>query len=371
MWEGNLVAGRSVRATARFANVLAPPPGELCRHGQEPAGQEPYDAYFQAASVPSPATLQGQRARRTRISSRIRVVWCSCFSAVRRRCAGSIAAVWDGLQNPGQPGERHPHDRPRQAYADALKAREALPATRWRGRYKPYPFLRAEMTDALVAQPTCLLAAPAPRRSPRPARWACRWSSSRTRTHPHTRWPTRAPLADAGAARIVADEDFNADALLSSRPPSGSRRRAAGHDAAPRQGHSAARAPRPLLPNWSSPLAERSKLPPLGSPDRSTCRKPPRDRRDGSERTAAAHRKTIPSRDGHPAAHRGQDVAPGAAGPLHHDACRWPGGPVRGGAQPFRAARSGAFRAVTRAALLHPRAWLGPGHQQTWACGAW
>ena len=37
MWEGNLIAGRSVRATARFANVLA---RQLCRHAEEPAWQE-------------------------------------------------------------------------------------------------------------------------------------------------------------------------------------------------------------------------------------------------------------------------------------------------------------------------------------------
>ena len=58
-------------------------------------------------------------------------------------------AVWDALVDLVKDTQViHMTGEP--AYADALKVREKLP-TGWRSRYKPYPFLRSEMTDALVA----------------------------------------------------------------------------------------------------------------------------------------------------------------------------------------------------------------------------
>ena len=103
-----------------------------------------------------------------------------------------------------------------EGYAAALAGREALPEA-VRARYRPYPFLRDEMLAALVAadlvvgragsstlaEVTALglpmVVVPYPHAAGSPAR-------------------QRGSLVEAGAARLVEDEAFDAAALLDAAP---------------------------------------------------------------------------------------------------------------------------------------------------------
>src|SRR3954447_21664940 len=140
MWEGNLIAGRSVRATARFANVLA-------LSFAETAKSLPGPCYTTGTPIRSFAGHDRASARAAlQLEAETPVVFIFGGSQQVRRMN---RAVWDALPSlvatttivhmTGQPG-----------YGEALKTREALPAER-RARYRPFPFLREEMTDALIA----------------------------------------------------------------------------------------------------------------------------------------------------------------------------------------------------------------------------
>jgi UDP-N-acetylglucosamine--N-acetylmuramyl-(pentapeptide) pyrophosphoryl-undecaprenol N-acetylglucosamine transferase len=97
-------------------------------------------------------------------------------------------------------------------YAAALAAREALPEAR-RGRYRPYPFLRDEMTAALAAADLVVGRAGASTL----AEVAAFGVPMVVVPYPHAAGHQRenaAALVDAGAAVLMADEDFDADALL-------------------------------------------------------------------------------------------------------------------------------------------------------------
>ena len=100
-----------------------------------------------------------------------------------------------------------------EGYAAALAGREALPAE-VRARYRPYPFLRDDMLAALAAADLVVGRAGSSTLAEVDRARRCRWSSSRIRTPPATSAPTRASLVDAGAARLVEDEAFDADALV-------------------------------------------------------------------------------------------------------------------------------------------------------------
>ena len=97
-------------------------------------------------------------------------------------------------------------------YAAALATREQLPAD-VRDRYRPYPFLRDDMLAALVA--TDLVVGRAG--SSTVAEVTALGIPSVIVPYPHAAGHQGANaeiLAAAGAARIVADEDFDADALV-------------------------------------------------------------------------------------------------------------------------------------------------------------
>jgi UDP-N-acetylglucosamine--N-acetylmuramyl-(pentapeptide) pyrophosphoryl-undecaprenol N-acetylglucosamine transferase len=119
-------------------------------------------------------------------------------------------AVWDAL--PGiVAGASVIHMTGEPAYAEALKAREALPIE-GRGRYKPYPFLRGEMTDALLAADLLVGRAGSSTLAEASAIGLPMVVVPYPHASAHQVANARA-LADAGAARIVNDEDFDAAAL--------------------------------------------------------------------------------------------------------------------------------------------------------------
>ena len=97
-------------------------------------------------------------------------------------------------------------------YADALKRRETLPAAQ-RARYKPYAFLRAEMTDALLAADLLVGRAGSSTLAEASALGLPMVVVPYPHASAHQDANARA-LAEAGAARIVPDEDFDGAALI-------------------------------------------------------------------------------------------------------------------------------------------------------------
>jgi UDP-N-acetylglucosamine--N-acetylmuramyl-(pentapeptide) pyrophosphoryl-undecaprenol N-acetylglucosamine transferase len=113
-------------------------------------------------------------------------------------------------------------------YAGALAARESLPAEA-RRRYRPYPFLRDEMLPALVAADLVVGRAG----SSTLAEVTALGIPSVIVPYPHAAGHQLANarvLAEAGAARIVDDAAFDADALVATADllaPEGDAERAA------------------------------------------------------------------------------------------------------------------------------------------------
>jgi UDP-N-acetylglucosamine--N-acetylmuramyl-(pentapeptide) pyrophosphoryl-undecaprenol N-acetylglucosamine transferase len=203
MWEGNIVAGRSVRATARFANVLAVSFAETAK-------SLPGRCYVTGTPIRSFAGHDRASAREAlHLEPDTPVVFVFGGSQQVRRMN---RAVWDALLDLVK-NTQIIHMTGEPAYADALKAREKLP-TGWRSRYKPYPFLRSEMTDALVASDMLVGRAGSSTLAEASALGLPMVVVPYPHASAHQVANARA-LAEAGAARIVADEDFNADALKS------------------------------------------------------------------------------------------------------------------------------------------------------------
>lgn len=203
MWEGNLVAGRSVRATARFANVLAVSFGDTAK-------SLPGRCYVTGTPIRSFSGHDRASARKAlRLEPDTPVIFIFGGSQQVRRMN---RAVWNSLQNlVGSVSVIHMTGEP--AYAEALKVRETL-ATGSRGRYKPFPFLRNDMTDALVASDLLVGRAGSSTLAEASALGLPLVVVPYPHASAHQAANARA-LAEAGAARIVADEDFDSAALLS------------------------------------------------------------------------------------------------------------------------------------------------------------
>jgi UDP-N-acetylglucosamine--N-acetylmuramyl-(pentapeptide) pyrophosphoryl-undecaprenol N-acetylglucosamine transferase len=205
LWEGNAIPGRAVRATARLADALAV--------SYEAAGRA-------LAAAGRPTFVTGTPIRDvtaiTRPEARTRldlppdaptILIFGGSQAVRR----FNAAVTEAL--PRLVERVHVlHVTGESAYAAALAARERLPADA-RGRYRPYPFLREDMLPALVA--TDLVVGRAG--SSTVAEVTALGIPSVIVPYPHAAGHQGANaeiLAESGAARIVPDEAFDADALV-------------------------------------------------------------------------------------------------------------------------------------------------------------
>lgn len=202
MWEGNLVPGRSVRVSARMARALAVSFAETC-------AQLPGPCYVTGTPIRSFAGRDPAAARAAlELDPHTPVVFIFGGSQQVRRLN---RAVWGALPTLVRDATViHMTGEP--AYADALKAREALqPAER--GRYKPYPFLRAEMTDALLAADLLVGRAGSSTLAEASALGLPMVVVPYPHASAHQVANARA-LAQAGAARIVADADFDAAALI-------------------------------------------------------------------------------------------------------------------------------------------------------------
>lgn len=202
MWEGNLVPGRSVRATARLASVLAVSFAETC-------ARLPGKCYVTGTPIRSFADRDRASARaELKLEPDTPVAFVFGGSQAVRRLNRAVADALPQLVE--RIAVIHMTGEP--AYADALKLRESLPPDR-RARYRPFPFLRAEMTDALVASDLLIGRAGSSTLAEASALGLPMVVVPYPHASAHQIANARA-LAAAGAARIVPDEEFDGAALI-------------------------------------------------------------------------------------------------------------------------------------------------------------
>jgi UDP-N-acetylglucosamine--N-acetylmuramyl-(pentapeptide) pyrophosphoryl-undecaprenol N-acetylglucosamine transferase len=205
LWEGNAIPGRAVRTTARLADALAV--------SYEAAGAALAAAHRPTFVTGTPIrdvnaiTRAQARARLDLPADAPTILIFGGSQAVRRFNAAVTAAL------PRLVERVHViHVSGESGYAAALAQREQLPADR-RSRYRPYPFLRDDMLAALVAADLVVGRAG----SSTIAEVTALGIPAVIVPYPHAAGHQGANaeiLAAAGAARIVADDAFDADALV-------------------------------------------------------------------------------------------------------------------------------------------------------------
>jgi UDP-N-acetylglucosamine--N-acetylmuramyl-(pentapeptide) pyrophosphoryl-undecaprenol N-acetylglucosamine transferase len=207
LWEGNVIPGRAVRATARLADVLAVSFEATCAALGAAAPRRP--CYVTGTPIRDTRDIDREAARaKLGVPSGMRVLLIFGGSQAVRRFNGAVATALPRLV------ERVAviHVTGEDGYAAALVAREALPEDQ-RDRYRPHPFLRDDMLAALAAADLVVGRAG----SSTLAEVTALGVPSVIVPYPHAAGHQRANarvLVDAGAARLVDDEDFDAGALL-------------------------------------------------------------------------------------------------------------------------------------------------------------
>lgn len=202
LWEGNLLAGRSVRATARFASVIAvtfpdtaatlstqgyvtgTPIRELVPQDRAAARQR----LHLPADVPVLLVFGGSQA-------------VLRFNRAVAEALPSLVTQASVLHVTGEAG-----------FAEAQAGRDRLPVD-LRGRYRPFPFLREDMADALVAADLLVGRAG----SSTLAEASAIGLPVIVVPYPHAAGHQAAnarEMVAAGAARLVPDERFDAEALV-------------------------------------------------------------------------------------------------------------------------------------------------------------
>ena len=344
MWDGNVVPGRSVRATARLVAAVAVSSAATCAALALPGGR-----CFETGTPirdarghrPGRRPRALRRARRRPPAPRLRRL-AGRPPVQRRRRRRARPRLVERVHVVHVTGDA--------GYAAALAGREGC-RRRFAIATGRIPFLRAEMTAGprrrrpVVGRAGSLHAGRGDR--PRPA--ARR--RARTRTPPAT--SARTPCALVEAGRRPADRGRGLR-----------RRRAAGRGRDPRRsgrpqrdgrriaGRSAGRPPPPRSPSSSSPRPSTAPFPEAAD-DRLAGRaaSSPDEHR---ERQAAAFDC---ARDRHARSSAGSGSRPRATSrwPLHDDPPRRTGRPVRRRPQRLRAARARPVRPVARAAAHPPR----------------
>jgi UDP-N-acetylglucosamine--N-acetylmuramyl-(pentapeptide) pyrophosphoryl-undecaprenol N-acetylglucosamine transferase len=207
LWDGNVIPGRAVRATARLAAALAVSFEATCTALSTAAPGRP--CYLTGTPIRDTRDVDREAARRRMdIPASERVMLVFGGSQAVRRFNGAVSAALARLV------ERVTvvHVAGEDGYAAALAEREALPEG-LRDRYRPYPFLRDEMLAALAAADLVVGRAG----SSTLAEVTALGLPMVVVPYPHAGGHQRAnarTLADAGAATLVDDADFDADALL-------------------------------------------------------------------------------------------------------------------------------------------------------------
>lgn len=212
LWEGNVVPGRSVRATARLADVLAVSfPPTCAALGREQGGGTAAErpCYLTGTPIRDTREIDREAAReRLDVPAGARLLLVFGGSQEVRRFNAAVAGALPRLVE----RVHVVHVTGDAAYAAALADREALPPG-LRERYRPYPFLRDEMLSALAAADLVVGRAG----SSTLAEVTSLGLPMVVVPYPHAAGHQRANarvLVEAGAARLVEDERFDAGALL-------------------------------------------------------------------------------------------------------------------------------------------------------------
>ncbi len=205
LWDGNVVPGRGVRLTARLADAIAvshESTGRALARGGIPW-------YVTGTPIRDVAAIDRAEARaRLDLPADARVMLIFGGSQAVRRFNAAVSEALPRLVERGHVLHVTGDD----GYAAALADRQRLPEDQ-RPRYRPFPFLRDEMLPALVA--TDLVVGRAG--SSTLAEVTALGIPSVIVPYPHAAGHQTANarvLADAGGARLVADEAFDADTLV-------------------------------------------------------------------------------------------------------------------------------------------------------------
>jgi UDP-N-acetylglucosamine--N-acetylmuramyl-(pentapeptide) pyrophosphoryl-undecaprenol N-acetylglucosamine transferase len=205
LWDGNVVPGRAVRLTARFADAIAVA-HEATGRALAGAGK-PW--YVTGTPIRDTTVIDRTEARRRLdLPDDAQVILIFGGSQAVRRLNAAVAEALPRVVERGHVI----HVTGDEGYAEALASRERLPAE-LRSRYRPFPFLRDDMLAALVAADLVVGRAG----SSTLAEVTALGIPSVIVPYPHAAGHQVANarvLAGSGAARLVADEDFDADALV-------------------------------------------------------------------------------------------------------------------------------------------------------------
>jgi len=207
MWDGNVIPGRAVRATARLAAALLVSFAATCRTLGSAAPNRP--CFVTGTPIRDVGAIDRAAARKQMdVGPDDRVVLIFGGSQAVHRFNAAVAEALPRLV------ERVTviHVTGDVGYAAALAGREALPEP-GHGRYRPYPFLRDEMLAALVAADLVVGRAG----SSTLAEVTALGVPMVVVPYPHAAGHQRAnamSLVEAGAARLVDDEAFDAEALV-------------------------------------------------------------------------------------------------------------------------------------------------------------
>jgi UDP-N-acetylglucosamine--N-acetylmuramyl-(pentapeptide) pyrophosphoryl-undecaprenol N-acetylglucosamine transferase len=207
LWDGNVIPGRAVRATARLADVLAVSFQATCEALAPGAAGRP--CYVTGTPIRDTRDVDREAARaRLGLPPGLRVLLIFGGSQAVRRFNGAVAQALPKLV------ERVAviHVTGEDGYAAALAAREALP-TDLRDRYRPHPFLRDDMLAALAAADLVVGRGGSSTLAEVTALGLPIVVVPYRHAAGHQRANAR-ELVEAGAARLVDDEDFDAAALL-------------------------------------------------------------------------------------------------------------------------------------------------------------
>ena len=204
LWDGNVVPGRAVRLTAALADAIAVS-HEATGRALARAGT-PW--FLTGTPIRDVSAIDRAEARaRLELPVDARVMLIFGGSQAVRRFNAAVTGALLRLVDRGH----ILHVTGDEAYAEALAARGRLPADE-RPRYRPYPFLREEMLPALVAADLVVGRAG----SSTLAEVTALGIPSVIVPYPHAAGHQTANakvLAEAGGARLIRDEAFDADAL--------------------------------------------------------------------------------------------------------------------------------------------------------------
>jgi UDP-N-acetylglucosamine--N-acetylmuramyl-(pentapeptide) pyrophosphoryl-undecaprenol N-acetylglucosamine transferase len=207
LWDGNVIPGRAVRATARLATMLAVSFEATCRAISASAPDQP--CFVTGTPIRDVAAID-REAGRLRLDNapgeRVLLIFGGSQAVARFNTAVAealprLVARITVIHVTGEGG-----------YPEALVGREALPQGD-RVRYRPFPFLRDEMLAVLAAADLVVGRAG----SSTLAEVTALGLPMVVVPYPHAAGHQRAnavSLVDAGAARLVDDASFDAAALL-------------------------------------------------------------------------------------------------------------------------------------------------------------